>query len=151
MYIGYKYVAEFSAALKKDPVNKRIACTAKRLKDEGDYDEDESREYAIKKRKFLIEKKMDDCDQPSYEYTEEQTSALPYKTQTKELLISNKPIIIFVKGVIVNEERRDGPNPLFDCEFIVSGAIKLLKMFTCHVFHSSSQEVVVRLRLIATS
>ena len=37
----YKYVAEFSAALKKDPVIKRISSTAKRLRDEEDYDEDE--------------------------------------------------------------------------------------------------------------
>ena len=81
----YKYMAEFSAALKKDPVNKRIASTAKRLRDEEDYDEDESRKYAIKKRKFLIEKKMDDFDPPSYEENEEQTSALPYETQRKSL------------------------------------------------------------------
>ena len=53
-------------------------------------------------------------------------------------------------GVIVNEERRDGPNPLFHRAFIVSGAIKLLRMITCLVFHSS-QEVVVRLRLKVTS
>ena len=51
-------------------------------------------------------------------------------------------------GIIVNEGRRNGPNPLFHRIFIVSGAIKLLKMFTCLVVHSSSQEVVVRLRLI---
>ena len=54
-------------------------------------------------------------------------------------------------GVIVNEERRDGPNPLFHRAFIVRGAIKLLKMITCLAFHSSSQEVVVRLRLTVTS
>ena len=78
-------MAEFSAALKKDPVNKRIASTAKRLRDEEDYDEDESRKYAIKKRKFLIEKKMDDFDPPSYEENEAKTSALPYETQRKSL------------------------------------------------------------------
>ena len=81
----YKYMSEFSAALKKDPVNKKIASTAKRLRDEEDYDEDESRKYAIKKRKFLIEKMMDNYDPPSYEETEEQTSALPYKTQRNSL------------------------------------------------------------------
>ena len=54
-------------------------------------------------------------------------------------------------GVIVNEERRDGPNPLFHRAFIVSGAIKLSKMFACLVFHSSSREVVVRLTLTVTS
>ena len=79
-------MAEFSAALKKDPVNKRIASTAKRLRDEEDYDEDESRKYAIKKRKFLIEKKMDDYGQPSYEENEAQTGQrLPYKTQRDSL------------------------------------------------------------------
>ena len=81
----YKYMAEFSAALKKDPVNKKIASTAKRLRDEEEYDEDESRKYAIKKRKFLIEKMMDNYDPPSYEETEKQTSALPYKTQRSSL------------------------------------------------------------------
>ena len=79
----YKYMSEFSAALKKDPVNKKIASTAKRLRDEEDYEEDESRKYAIKKRKFLIEKIMDNYDPPSYEETEEQTS--PYKTQRNSL------------------------------------------------------------------
>ena len=54
-------------------------------------------------------------------------------------------------GVIVNEERRDGPNSLFHRAFIVSGAIKLLKIFTCLVVHSSYQAVVVRLGLIMTS
>ena len=81
----YKYMSEISAVLKKDPVNKKIASTAKRLRDEEDYDEDESRKYAIKKRKFLIEKMMDNYDPPSYEETEEQTSALPYKTQKNSL------------------------------------------------------------------
>ena len=78
-------MSEFSAALKKDPVNKKIASTAKRLRDEEDYDEDESREYAIKKRKFLIVKMMDNYDPPNYEETEEQTSALPYKPQRNPL------------------------------------------------------------------
>ena len=81
----YKYMAEFSAAFKKEPVNTRIDSTAKRLRDEEDYDEDESRKYARKKRKFLIEKKMDDYDPPSCEENEEQASALPYKTQRDSL------------------------------------------------------------------
>ena len=75
----YKYMAEFSHALKKDPANKRIASTAKRLRDKEDYDEDESRKYAIKKQKFFIEKKMDDYDPSRYEENEEQTSAFPIK------------------------------------------------------------------------
>ena len=35
----YKYMAEFSAELKKDPVKKRIARTAKRPRGKEDYDE----------------------------------------------------------------------------------------------------------------
>ena len=54
-------------------------------------------------------------------------------------------------GFIVNEEQRGSSNPLFYRAFIVSGVIKLLKIFTCLVVHSSSQEVVVRLRLTVTS
>ena len=72
----YKNLTKLSIALKKDPVSRRIVSTAKRLRDEEDYDDDESREYAIKKRKFLIEKKMNDYDPPNYEETEEQLSAL---------------------------------------------------------------------------
>ena len=48
----YQYFVELSAALKKDPVNKRKANTDKRLREEENIDEDESRGYAIKKRKF---------------------------------------------------------------------------------------------------
>ena len=81
----YKYVTELSIALKKDPVSRKIASTAKRLRDEEDYDDDESREYAIKKRKFLIEKKMDDYDPPSYEETEEQIPTLTNLPQRKSL------------------------------------------------------------------
>ena len=50
----YKYLVGMTAALKKDPVHQRITRTAKRLREEEDYD-DESMQYAIKKRKFLIE------------------------------------------------------------------------------------------------
>ena len=49
----YKNLTELSIALKKDQVSRRIASSAKRLRDEEDYDDNESREYAIKKRKFL--------------------------------------------------------------------------------------------------
>ena len=50
------------------------------MRDEDDYDEGESRLYAIKKRKFLIEKKLNDYDPSSYEVAEEQTLLLPHKT-----------------------------------------------------------------------
>ena len=41
-----------TAALKKDPVHQRIMRTAKRLREEEDYDDDESMHFAIKKREF---------------------------------------------------------------------------------------------------
>ena len=70
-----------TAALKKDPVHQRITRTAKRLREEEDYDADESMQYAIKKRKFLIERKLDEYDPPSYEEDDKQpqTQSLPYK------------------------------------------------------------------------
>ena len=69
-----------TAALKKDPVHQRIMRTAKRLREEEDNDDAESMHYAIKKRKFLIERKLDEYDPPSYEGDEEQaqTQSLSY-------------------------------------------------------------------------
>ena len=49
------------------------------------------------KKWMKIKMKMDDYDPPSYEETEEKTSALPYKTQ-RNSFISNKPISTFVQG-----------------------------------------------------
>ena len=76
---SYKYLTDLSAALRKDPVNKKMQETAKRLRDEEDNDEDESSLYVIKKRKFLIEKKLNDYDPPSYKVAEEQILSLPHK------------------------------------------------------------------------
>ena len=83
----YKYMVGVTAALKKDSVHQRMMKTAKRLREEEDYDDDESMQYAIKKRKFLIERKLDEYDPPSYEEDEEQarTLSLPYKTPMKTL------------------------------------------------------------------
>ena len=92
----YKYLTDLSAALRKDPVNKKIHETAKRLRNEEDYDEDESRLYAIKKRKFLIEKKLNDFDPPSYEVAEEQILSLPHKTHMNS--INNKPKSSYIQG-----------------------------------------------------
>ena len=61
----YKYLTDLSAALRKGPINIKIQETAKQLRDEEDCDEDESRLYAIKKRKFLIGKKLYDYDPSS--------------------------------------------------------------------------------------
>ena len=83
----YKYMVWVTAALKEDPVQQRIMKTAKRLREEEDYDDDESMEYAIKKRNFLIERKLDEYDPPSYEGDGEQarTLSLPYKAPMNTL------------------------------------------------------------------
>ena len=83
----YKYMVGVTAALKKDPVHQRIMKTAKRLREEEDYDDEESMQYAIKKRKFLIERKLDEYYPPSYEKEEERarTLSLPYKAPMKTL------------------------------------------------------------------
>ena len=82
----YKYRVRMTAALKKDPVHQRIMRTAERLWEE-DNDDDESMQYAIKKRKFLIERKLDEYDPSSYEEDEEQaqTQSLPYKAPMNTL------------------------------------------------------------------
>ena len=60
--------------------------TAKRLREEEDYEDNESMQYAIKKPKFLIERKLDDYDPPSYiEDEEAQTQSLPYKAPMNTL------------------------------------------------------------------
>ena len=83
----YKYMVGMTAALKKDPVHQRIMRTAKRLLEEENYEDDESMQYAIKKRKFLIERKLDEYDPPSYGEDEEQaqTQSLPFKAQMNTL------------------------------------------------------------------
>ena len=63
----YKHLVGMTTALKKDPVHQRMTRTAKRLREEEDYDGHESMQYAIKKRKILIERKLDDYDPPRYE------------------------------------------------------------------------------------
>ena len=87
----YKYMVGMVAALKKAPVHQRIMRTAKRLREKEDYDDDESMQYAIKKRKFLIERKLDEYDPPSYEEDEQaQKQSLPYKEPLNTLLY--KPV-----------------------------------------------------------
>ena len=83
----YMYLVGMAAALKKDPAHKRITKTAKRLREEEDYDADESMHYAIKKRKFLIERKLDDYDSARYEKDLEltETPSLPYRSSMNTL------------------------------------------------------------------
>ena len=61
----YKAFLKLSKALKKDPLHKKITDTAKRLRDEDDFDEDDALKYAIKNEEF---------DPPSYSLGEDDES-----------------------------------------------------------------------------
>ena len=89
---SYKYMVGITAALKKDLVHQRLMRTAKRLREEEDYDDDESVQYAIKKRKFLIERKLDEYDPPSYEEDEEQAQTQPLPNKPQKNTLPYKPM-----------------------------------------------------------
>ena len=46
----YQRFLKVSKAMKKDPLHKKIRATAKRLRDDDEFDEDEALRYAIKKK-----------------------------------------------------------------------------------------------------
>ena len=73
---NYKLLVGLSSALKKDSMHHKITSTAKRLREKEDFDEDESMKYAVKKRKFLFEKKLDEYDPPRY-CVEEDDETMP--------------------------------------------------------------------------
>ena len=52
--------------MKKDPLHKKITDTAKRLRDEDDFDEDDALKYAIKKRRYLLDGNLEEFDPPTY-------------------------------------------------------------------------------------
>ena len=52
--------------MKKDPLHKKITATAKRLRDDDEFDEDEALRYALKKRRYLLDGKLEEYDPPSY-------------------------------------------------------------------------------------
>ena len=60
----YKAFLKFSKAMKKDALHKKITDTAKRLRDEDDFDEDDALKYAIKKRRYLLDGKLEEFDPP---------------------------------------------------------------------------------------
>ena len=57
--------------MKKDPVHKQTVATAKRLRSEEDYDLAKSYAWALKKRKFLLKRILDNYETPKYSTTEE--------------------------------------------------------------------------------
>ena len=68
----YQKFLELMHVLRKDPIQKRVMETAKRLRDNEDYDYDESIKYAVKKRKYLIDKKLEEYRRPESTDNEEQ-------------------------------------------------------------------------------
>ena len=70
----YKAFLKFSKAMKKDPLHKKITDTAKRLRDEDDFDENDALKYAIKKRRYLLDGKLEEFDPPTYSLGEDDES-----------------------------------------------------------------------------
>ena len=56
---------------KKDLIHKQIVAIAKRLRSEEDYDLPENYAWALKKRKFLLERIFDNYEMPKSSTTEE--------------------------------------------------------------------------------
>ena len=140
----YKAFLKFSKAMKKDPLHKKITDTAKRLRDEDDFDEDEALKYAIKKRRYLLDGKLEEFDPSTYclgednesdsiqqssgskyapsqlqqnnsgsRYTQSQLPKGPGSMlKTFYLQSTLYDGIYYLISLIVNNEQRDGPNPL---------------------------------------
>ena len=70
----YQRFLKVSKAMKKDPLHKKITTTAKRLRDDDDLDEDEDLRYAFKKRRYLLDAKLEEFDPPTYSLGEDDES-----------------------------------------------------------------------------
>ena len=70
----YQRFLKVSKAMKKDPLHKKITATAKKLRDDDEFDEDEALRYAIKKRRYLLDGKLEEYDPPSYSLGEDDES-----------------------------------------------------------------------------
>ena len=68
---NYHDLVQMGNILKKDPIHKQIVATAKRLRSKEDYDLAENYAWAVKKRKFLLERILDNYETPKYSTTEE--------------------------------------------------------------------------------
>ena len=60
--------------MKKDPLHKKITDTAKQLRDKDEFDEDDALRYAIKKRRYLFDGKLEEFDPPTYSLDEDDES-----------------------------------------------------------------------------
>ena len=55
---GYLHLIRWQRNMAKDPIHQKIKRTAKRLHEEEDYDPYEAWQYALEKRKFLLDEKI---------------------------------------------------------------------------------------------
>ena len=60
--ISDRYLAKvlWYKSLSRDPIHRKIRDTARRLKDEEEYEDEESWKYAVQKRKFLLDEVLKD-------------------------------------------------------------------------------------------
>ena len=72
----YQRFLEVSKAMKKDPLQKKIIATAIRLRDDDEFYEDDALRYAIKKRRYLLDGKLEEFDPPSYSLDEDDESGI---------------------------------------------------------------------------
>ena len=54
----YLTMIRWQRSMASDPIHKKVKATAKRLRDEEEYDPYESWQYALEKRKFLLDEKI---------------------------------------------------------------------------------------------
>ena len=62
----YQDLVHLYSNLKRDTMHKKVLATANRLRDDEEYDEEETTKYALKKRRYLLERKLDEYDRQSY-------------------------------------------------------------------------------------
>ena len=62
----YQDVVNLCSNLNRDPTHKKVLATANRLRYDEVYDEEEAMKYALEKRRYLLDRKLDEYDRPSY-------------------------------------------------------------------------------------
>lgn len=82
----YQDLVRLGSALRKDPIHKKVLSTAHKLKEDEDYDDEEAMQYAVKKRRYLLERKLDQYQRPTVTVEEErQHTLIPVRSQTLQL------------------------------------------------------------------
>jgi hypothetical protein len=67
----YEHRLLLNRALHADSMHQKVIATVKRLRDEDEYDTEESLQYAVGKRRYLLSKKLDDYAHPVATLAEE--------------------------------------------------------------------------------